>query len=331
MSENKSEKDYLSDFIKKNEPTPEIEKVDENIQTFGNNVRQKVDYIESSEELEWHNIEIEAFPYSKYYPLGTKIFIRAAKTKEIEAFSVINEQNPYDVHTKIIQLLKRCVQIKYIDGSYGTYKDIIYNDRDVLLMLIANLSFENNRAIEKKVECTKCGHENTIKFIPTNYVFIDEPEKIKKYFNTETRAYDFTLKTGVKVSMKPPTIGLIESLNTYIFHNTLKSREENAENKVTYEPNISFMEIIPYLLSGRGIGELSIQEWKQEEFEFERLNKQLFMFVDDAKNLLNVGIDRVEQNCERKDCDNKNAIPFQFPDGIRSLFIIPNAFDDLIS
>lgn len=325
----KQKKDYLGEFIKSNErPEQEIENVD-NIEVIGNNVRKKVEHIESTLDSQFQNIDITILPYHKFYPIGTKISIRSAKTKEIEAFSVVNEENQYDVHTKINEMLKECVMIKYIDGSYGSYKDLQFGDRDILIILISRLTSKSGRKIAKVMKCS-CGQENTIDFIPANFTYKEETEKIKKYFDTDHRYFNFKLKSGISVKMKPPTIGLTESLNSYIIYNTLKSQQENTDNKITYIPNISFMDIVTYLKSGSGVDELEIKEWEQEEFEFERINEDLFMFCSDAVKLMTYGIKDVKMKCTSQTCKKEVSTPFHYPDGIRSLFIIPNAFDEFI-
>lgn len=324
------EKDYLKDFIKDNEsPGTATPEHNDNIEMIGNNVRQKVDYIKTSVEEQYHNIDIEHLPYHKFYPLGTKIFIRAARTKEIEAFSVVNEQNHYDRHVKMIEMLKACVRIQYMDGSYGSYTDLIYDDRDVLIILISRLTSKNGRKIAKKIKCD-CGTETNLEFIPVNYIYNEENEKIKKYFNNEKRQYDFPLKSGAIVSLRPPTVGLVESLNKYIFYHTLKSQQDNPDGNVTYKPNVSFMNNITYLKSGEGVKELDIKEWEQIEYEYERINKELFMFVDDAIKMIDMSIKRVESKCSSETCNKKISTPLHYPDGLRALFIVPNAFDEFI-
>lgn len=324
-----NEKDFLGEFIKK-ESTQEQNitqnNEDKNIQYFGDNVRQKVDYIKTSLEEQYHNIDINYLPYNKFYPIGTKISIRAAKTKEIEAFSVINEENKYDVHTKINAMLQACVLITYLDGTQGSYLDIQYGDRDILLILIARLTSKNGRRIMKKIKCS-CGCETEIDFVPANFKYKTELEKLTKYFDSTTQSYTFKLKNGNIVKLKPPTIGLSESLNTYIIYNTLKAQQDNT----TYLPNISFMDTIPYLKSGSGTKELEIKEWEQEEFEYEKMNDELFMFIEDAIKMIDLGIKEVSTECSSKTCNKTVSTPFHYPDGVRSLFIIPNAFDEFIA
>lgn len=325
----KQSPDYLGDYIKNNEPEQNIVENMNNIEVIGDNIRQKVDYIETTLESQLQNIDITILPYHKFYPIGTKISIRSAKTKEIEAFSVVNEENQYDVHVKINDMLKACVTIKYIDGSYGSYKDIQYGDRDILIILISRLTSKSGRKIAKSIKCS-CGHENVLDFIPANFIYKKENEKVKKYFDVDERLYKFKLKNGVSINIKPPTIGLTESLNAYIIYNTLKSQQENADNIITYVPNISFMDIITYIKSGDGISELEIKEWEQEEFEFERMNDELFMFCQDAIKLITFGIEKVKAECTSKTCNNEVSTPLHYPDGIRALFIVPNAFDEFI-
>lgn len=324
--------DYLKQFINKSEGNKEeIEDItNKNIQIIGDNIRQKVDYIPTDIESQWQNIDIEHLPFRNYYEIGTKIFIRAAKTKEIEAFSTINESNHYDVHLKITQLLKSCVKVTMLNGTIGSYKDIMYGDRDILIMLISHLTSKSGKKLSKKITCT-CGTENNIDYIPANIKFRDVNEKIKKYLDQNTKVYNFTLKNGYVVKLKPPTIGLVESLNEYIFYNTMLSQKESVDGKITYVPNVSFMENIVYLKSGLGVKELDIKGWEQEEFEYERMNDDIFMFIDDAVKLISDGIEKIEKPCSSEICTKNVSTPFHFPDGVRALFIVPNAFDEFIA
>lgn len=320
MDDNKP-KDHLMSFIESSE-TGQNKQIEDNIEHFGPNSRQKVSHISSADET-WLNVPLNDLPYGKFYLTGTHISIKPVTTKIIEAFAVVNDKNPYDVQLKLNEVLASCVKIVFNDGTTGTYKDIQNGDRDTLAIIIAKASAKNGRKLEKIVtcDCDADKTEQSIELIPANYVYKKEPEEIKEFFNPDTRRYDFELQNGTIISLAPPTIGLTEDINNYIFYKTTKS-----EGKIT--PNITFMQTIPYIKAGNGIKSISIEQLEQEEYNFSKMNEELFMFIYDAIDLMAFGIDTVKKECTK--CRKELKTSFSFPNGARSLFIIPNAFKQLI-
>jgi hypothetical protein len=73
---------------------------------------------------------------------------------------------------------------------------------------------------------------------------------------------------------------------------------------------------------------MSIEQLEQEEFNFSKMNEELFMFIYDAIDKMDFGIDEVKDNCKK--CGKENKTPFSFPGGAKNLFIIPNAFKQFI-
>ncbi len=307
--------DHLNKFVKDNENNPRQET---NQELTTNNV-QRVDFIADSE---WINIPLTDLAYGKFYQDGTKLFIRTAKTKEIESFSIVNENNKYDVQLKINEILSACTKITFADGSAGSYRDIQDGDRDNVAIIIGKASAKNGRKLEKVAHCN-CGHKEGTKLelIPANFEYLKEDPFITKYFNEKTKVYEFPHANGEIIKLAPPTIGLTQDINTYIFYVATKN-----EGKVT--PNVTFMQLLPYLKAGQGVKSLTIEQLETEEFKFTKMNDEIFMFVEDAVNYLNFGVDKVKGKCVS--CGLEVHTPFGFPNGARSVFFIPNAFKHFI-
>jgi hypothetical protein len=314
--------DHLLNFIKsseENRPNP-INEVNQNIEQFGNSTRQKVEKIEATSD--WIEIPLNLLPYNRFYKAGTRIFIRPAKTKEIESFAVVNEKNEYDVILKTNEILSACCRIQYPDGTNGGYRDIQNGDRMSLIILISKASAKKGRSLSKKVTC-ECNTENDIDFTPTNYEFTAEDEDIAPFFNRDFGVYIFPLENGDEVRLAPPTIGISEDIHSYIFVQTAKSG-----GKII--PNVSFMQVIPYLKAGQSnYKKLTPEQLEQEEYNFSKMNDERFMFIHDVvMNKMDFGIKSVKCNC--RNCGGEVKAEFGYPNGVRSLFIVPNAFKQFI-
>jgi len=332
MSEHKNKKketsktldnqDHLMNFIKDTEKS--VTNIQNSIEEFGSNSRQKVDKIELNSD--WQDVPLKDLPYGKFYPIGAHVFVKPTSTKEIQAFAIVNEENPYDVQLKLNELLSTCSKIVYMDGSEGTYKQLQDGDRDTLTIIISKISAKNGRKIEKSVscDCMPGNDEQKVELIPANYVYKTENEDIAPYFDQESKVYIFKIEldgTMLDVKLAPPTIGLTEDINNYIFYQTTKSQG-------TILPNITFMQTIPYMKAGKGIKTLDIEALEQEEYQFTKINPELFTFIYDALDLMDFGVTSVKKGCSK--CGKEMATPFTFPNGPRALFIVPNAFKQYI-
>lgn len=317
--------DHLMNFITNSENTSNPNNIQSsNTETFGPNTRQKVDKIELNDQ--WQNIPLTDLPYGKFYKIGTHIFVRPTTTKEIQAFAVVNEENPYDVQLKLNEILASCVKFVYPDGTIGTYRDIQDGDRDTLVIIISKISMKHGRKNEKPVtcDCKLNTEEQMVEMIPANFVYKEEHEDVAPFFDDIDRIYLFPLTINggdLDFKLAPPTIGLTEDINNYIFYKTTKS-----QGKVL--PNITFMQSIGYIMAGKGIKSLTIEQLEQEEYNFTKLNDELFEFIYNTIDLLSFGVKHVKTNCNK--CGKEVKNPFSFPNGPRALFLVPNAFKQFI-
>lgn len=310
----------LNEFVKNNEyKEPTIQNSNVIKEEFiGDSVRRQVTKIDA--DSNYVNIPLNDLPYGVFYDDGVKISIRPVKTKEIQSFAVVNEKNPYDVIVKLNELLSACVKVENIvTGKVMNHTDLFDGDRDTIAILIAKMSSKFGKKIEKIEKCA-CSLDVKIEMIPANYVYKTHNEKLLKYFNTDTKRYEFKLKNGASVNLAPPTLGLVQDITNYMLVKATKSGGKES-------PNITFMQTLPFLEAGKGVKSLDFKQLEQKEYDFTKMNDELFMFVYDCIDMLSFGITDCKTNCT---CGREVHTNFGFPNGARSLFVISNSFDELI-
>lgn len=321
--ENNNTNDHLKAFIQNNEmkEDQEIQQIDSNIisqQNFGPNTRTKVQEIKANSN--YISIELHELPFGKFYSPATRIQVRALETVEIESFAIINEKNAYDVKLKLNEVLRACVNIE-IDGKLGSSRDLMDGDRDTISIVLSRMSKKHGNKLEKKVLEQSTGKEVSIELIPANYVFKEEDPKLTKWWNPIERVYHFKLKNGAEVKLAPPTLGLASDIDNYILAKALKSGGKDPVN-------VTFMECIPYMLAGKGIKSITTEKLEQEEYNFGKLNQDLFQFIFDAVSLIKFGVEEIRTISPYSGQEVRTS--FSFPSGARDLFIIRNAFDEFI-
>lgn len=315
MKDNKD--DLLNEFVQNNDHKSTQEGA-KNVEYIGSNIRQKVDKIEV--DSDYINIPLKELPHGLFYHDGVKLSIRPVKTKEIQAFAVVDERNPYDVMVKLNEVLSACVKIENIVTKEPmAYTDIFDGDRDTVVLMIAKASAKFGRKIDKLVKCA-CGLDNKVEMIPANYVYKTHDSEIEPWFNNTTKRYELALKSEAKIDLAPPTIGLVQDINNYMLVKATKSQGKDV-------PNITFMQTVPYIKAGKGVKNMTFEQMEQEEYNFQHMNDELFMFIYEAIDKISFGIQECKTLCK---CGREVKANFGFPNGPRSLFIIPNSFKELI-
>ena len=165
INEELSEEDYLRKHwgdidgsVKKNKNNF----VDTVTETFTENIRV--------DDLQYFNYDINELPCGRFYPSGTLFKIRPAQVREIQAYSMVDDTNFYDVVEKMNDMLMACVRIKYPDGRMGSYLEIKDPDRLYLIFLIRELTFQQGNSLSVNSECT-CGKKLQIELKRGNFVF----------------------------------------------------------------------------------------------------------------------------------------------------------------
>ena len=117
-------------------------------------------------DLQYFNFDVKEMPCGLFYPAGTVVMVRPAQVKEIQSYSMVDDNNFYDIVEKMNDMLSACVRVKYLDGSIGSYLDIKDPDRYYLIFLIRELTFQQGSALTTNATCT-CNAETAIELNAT--------------------------------------------------------------------------------------------------------------------------------------------------------------------
>lgn len=304
---NLSEEEYLKQHLE----SIESRNKQKNENNFQNSVVENV----KASELHYFTFDAKQFPCGIFYPSGTTILVRAAEVVEIQAYSMVDDNNFYDIIEKMNDMLLSCVRVKYSDGKVGSYLDIRDPDRFYLIFLIRELTFQQGSSLATNVQC-KCGYDTQIELKRLNFKFFEIDEKIKKYFDTSSSSFLFTLKNGKTYQLAPPTIGLQKSFTDYII-------KENSEKR---KPNLSFLKIVPFLLYNRT--SITIEGIKSKLEEYIKIDDVSFQFLNSAVDKMTFGIQSLFRKCEK--CGEEIRTDMTFPNGASAIFVVPDSFEKFI-
>ena len=270
----------------------------------------------SDEVLGWHVLDLEDLPSKgKFYPANTVIKIRSAKAAEIRHFSTMDENNYIDMEEKLNSIVESCSQFNAGDKRMS-YKDILEEDRIILLLSIRDLSFpepENKLMLKGKTEKTKKTVD--IELSVKNLVPSVIDEQIEKYYSTKDRTYVIKTKSAGTLRMKPPTIGIMQEITQY-----LKDRQEKDQDF-----DKAFIQVLPYMQDDWR--SLNLQKIFTMEMEYKGWNEKKFMVVYRLAERMKIG---VQTELETTFDGESAKAPLDFPGGIKSLFIISDLAGELL-
>ena len=283
--------------------------------SFNSDIPQKP-IVESTRvtDLQYFNFDIRELPCGQFYPAGTLFMVRPAQVREIQAYSMVDDNNFYDIVEKMNDILQSCVRIKYSDGRIASYLDIKDQDRLFLVFLIRELTFQQGNSLTVGAKCT-CGVESTIELKKEHFVFHNIDEKLAKFYSKATGSYHFKTVNGKSFELTPPNIGLQKAFTDYIL-------KENNEKK---SANLSFLKIIPFMLGGRS--SITYDGIKAKLTEFEGMDDISFQFLNAAVGKMTFGIKELKSNCT---CGEEVRTDMQFPNGASGIFVIHDAFEAYI-
>ena len=265
-------------------------------------------------DLQYFNFDVKEMPCGLFYPAGTVIMVRPSQVKEIQSYSMVDDNNFYDIVEKMNDILQSCVRIKYSDGKMGSYLDIKDQDRLFLVFLIRELTFQQGNSLAVTAKCG-CGTELSIELKRDSFVYHTIDEKLERYFSASTRSYHFTTVNGKEFELTPPNIGLQKAFTDYIL-------KENNEKRT---PNLSFLKIIPFMLPGRA--SITYEGIKSKLKEFEQIDDISFQFLNAAVGKMTFGIKELKKTCS---CGEEVHTEMQFPNGASGIFVIHDAFEAYI-
>lgn len=304
---NLSEEDYLRKHLEGLEQKKQT--------TFEDTTAPKVTVDTSrASDLHYFAFDVKDFPCGIFYPAGSTIQVRAAQVKEIQAYSMVDDNNFYDIVEKMNDMLSSCVRIKYLDGNVGSYLDLKDPDRYYLVFLIRELTFQKGTSLTTTAIC-ECGKEVSIELNRSNFKLFEQSDRVLSFFDPISLSFRFEVKNGRVFNLSPPTIGLQKSFTEYII-------KENSEKK---KPNLSFLKIIPFLLYDRN--SITIDGIKSKLEEYQKMDDISFQFLNAAVEKMTFGIEKLRKQCE---CGLESHTDMIFPDGPSAIFVVHDAFEQFI-
>lgn len=299
-----SEEEYLKKHINS------IEKNDESHQKNENTLNNS-----RTTDLQFLSFDINELPCGQFYPQGTSLMVRAAQVREIQSYSMVDDNNFIDVVEKMNDMLQSCVRVKYTDGKMGSYLDIKDQDRLYLIFLIRELTFQQGTALSVEHKCS-CGTINSVELLRKNFRFHEIDSNIQRYFDKGRNCFVFLTKNNKQFEITPPNIGLQKSFTEYII-------KENNDKRT---PNLAFLKIIPFMLNG--ITSLTYESIKSKVSDFENMDDISFQFLNAVVSKMNFGIKDLSKNCNS--CGLEIRTEMTFPNGTSGIFVVHDAFEAFI-
>ena len=270
----------------------------------------------SDSALGWHVLDQETLPSKgKFYPAGTVIKIRSAKAAEIRHFSTMDENNYIDMEEKLNSIVESCSQLTN-GGKRLSYKDILEEDRIVILLSIRDLSFpepEQKLMLKGKTEKTK--KQADVELSVKNLIPSVIDEEIEKYYDDKARTYVIKTRSAGEVRMHPPTIGVMQEVTQYI--------KDRQEKEVEFDK--AFIQVLPYIQSDWR--NLSLDKIFKLEVDYKGWDEKKFMVIYRLAERMRIG---VQATLETHVDGEKVSAPLEFPGGIKSLFIISDLAGELL-
>ena len=266
--------------------------------------------------LGWMVLDQEELPSKgKFYPSGCVIKIRSARAAEIRHFSTMDENNYIDMEEKLNHIVEMCTQIM-IGDKRMSYKDMLEEDRIVLLLAIRDLTFpepENKLILKGKTEHSKQAVD--IELASRYLVATEVPTEIEAYYSSKERTYVIKTRSAGEVRMRPPSIGVMQEITKY-----LKDRQEKE-----VEFDKAFIQVLPYITPDWR--QLNLPKIFNLEVDYKSWDQNKFMVIYRLAEKMKIG---VETTLEMEFDGEIAKAPLDFPGGIKSLFIISDLAGELL-
>jgi hypothetical protein len=251
----------------------------------------------------------------KFYPADSVIKIRSAKAAEIRHFSTMDENNYIDMEEKLNSVVESCAQMTS-GNKRLSYKDILEEDRIVLLLSIRDLTFpepENKLMLNGKSEKTK--KKIDLELSVKNLVPSIIDEEIEKYYDDKKRTYVIKTRSAGEIVMAPPTIGVMQEVTQYL--------KDRNEKELDFDK--AFIQVLPYIQGDWRT--LSLTKIFQLEIDYKAWDQKKFMIVYRLAERMRIG---VQATLEATVDGEVVKAPLEFPGGIKSLFIISDLAGELL-
>lgn len=311
MANNKNNEMSEEDFLRRHLEDQEKSEFNPS-KTMANEITYQQSDSTRTTDLQYFSFDVKDLPCGKFYPTGTLLMIRPAQVKEIQAYSMVDDNNFYDVVEKMNDMLQACVRVKYPNGNIASYLDVKDQDRLYLIFTIRELTFQQGNTLGVNVQ-TPSG-DVQIELVRENFRFHELDPKLDKFFNKSKNSYVFRTINNKEFELTPPNIGIQKAFTDFII-------KENNDNRT---PNLAFLKIIPFMLEGRT--SITYDGIKAKLQEFEQLDDISFQFLNSAVTKMTFGIKELVKVVDGQEV----RAEMQFPNGASGIFVIHDAFEAFI-
>ena len=284
-------------------------------------------YIETPEmsaaaESTWKLLDLESLPSKGlFYPEGTELLLRSAKTKEIRHWSTIDENDPLDVREKINFVLNACTKMVSPGYPPRNFNDFLEIDRYHILFRIYELTFPNQEnKLFANVKCKHDSHINRTQVESRNLKGFVYPESLMKWYSPEDRCFKIVSeKLNEVFCLYLPTVGT---------ENRLRKKKEDDRSK-GIEIDSAFYEFGPYLINDWRL--LSPQSITALKFESLGWPDNKFAFIHKfTQELKKASLNKVASVCELCKEVTESHIFLEGSFTVKDIFIISAGLDELI-
>lgn len=272
-------------------------------------------------EIGWIPIPIQDLPTKGFfYPVDTKISIRAASGGEIRHWSTLRDDpttNPNylsDMDDMLNYVIERCVTIKSSTSEHAlrlSWKDIKEIDRFYLILAIHELTFVNaENKLQVKVSDTK---KVDVKKEMVDYISLDP--KLMRFYDENERCFVLKIKGGQTFKLDVPCVGVTQWLKKYVL------RKRNSQEPIDED----YIEFAPFIIRDwRGLTDDVYNKYCEESHKWNVLAVSLLV---EFKKLFADTINPVVKFIDEGGVEQ--TAPLNFQGGFKSIFIIPDPFRQL--
>ncbi len=278
--------------------------------------------ISAASESSWKLLDLRSLPsQGLFYPEGTELLLRSAKTKEIRHWSTIDENDPLDAIEKINFILNSCTKIKVLNGRPLNYNDFLEIDRYHILFRLYELTFPNQEnKLFANIKCSRDGHVNNTQVLSNNLIGFEYPQDLMKWYSEEDRCFKIhSEKLNETLYLYLPTIGTENKFK-------LKKKEDQAKG---VEIDDAFYDFGPYL----------IRDWRTlnnsilTDLKFNSLGwpENKFVFIHKfTRKLKDAHLNKVASICDKCKEVTESHIFLEGSFTVKDIFIISAGLDELI-
>ena len=274
--------------------------------------------LNSDSFLGYHTVHAEDLPSKgMFYPRDVEIQIRPAKVAEIRHFSTLQERDLFDVDEKLNNIVQNCTKIR-TKTRVMSWKDLLEEDRIYIILAIRALTFsKGENKLQVKKNCGDCNTENTIEIANDNLQFNSIPDDLMKYYDEFQRVLSIQTKSAGVIYMKPPTIGVMQTITKYI-----REKERNGDNW-----DKAHVQILPYIQhEWRGFTERDIFN---SEVDFQGWDDTKYTLHYRLAEKVKVGV-KPDVACTCKSCGAEVTAAINFRGGIKDLFVVSDISGELL-